>query len=228
MRSWIGLYALLWMIRDAGMTDFTREGITAMLAGGQGRADAGHLRRRGLDAGPRPPGHLPAGRDQPLGRSTGGTPRPTAPTGSRATSSRPATISFDEMHVRIALRRPGAMLSVVVDRAHGGIVEEQQVSLVQRLRQLATDEPDARVYMHVGDRRRPSGRSPRAELDRRSSQLAGALAARGVGLGDRVALGLRNSPELMLAASRRWKVGRHADPGALGPARLGARISCGR
>jgi ABC-type branched-subunit amino acid transport system substrate-binding protein len=31
MRSWIGLYALLYMIRDAGMTDFTREGITEML-----------------------------------------------------------------------------------------------------------------------------------------------------------------------------------------------------
>ena len=31
MRSWIGLYALLWMIRDTGMTEFTREGITAML-----------------------------------------------------------------------------------------------------------------------------------------------------------------------------------------------------
>ena len=31
MRSWIGLYALLKMIRDAGMTEFTREGITAML-----------------------------------------------------------------------------------------------------------------------------------------------------------------------------------------------------
>ena len=31
MRSWIGLYALLKMIRDAKMTSFTREGITAML-----------------------------------------------------------------------------------------------------------------------------------------------------------------------------------------------------
>jgi ABC-type branched-subunit amino acid transport system substrate-binding protein len=31
MRSWIGLYALLYMIRDAGMTDFTRQGITQML-----------------------------------------------------------------------------------------------------------------------------------------------------------------------------------------------------
>jgi hypothetical protein len=31
IRSWIGLYALLWMIRDAKMTEFTRAGITAML-----------------------------------------------------------------------------------------------------------------------------------------------------------------------------------------------------
>lgn len=31
MRSWIGLYALLHMLREAGTTEFTREGITAML-----------------------------------------------------------------------------------------------------------------------------------------------------------------------------------------------------
>ena len=31
MRSWIGLYALIKMIRDAKMTSFTREGITTML-----------------------------------------------------------------------------------------------------------------------------------------------------------------------------------------------------
>ncbi|HKY16912.1 MAG TPA: ABC transporter substrate-binding protein [Microthrixaceae bacterium] len=31
MRSWIGLYATLKMIRDSGMTEFTREGMTAML-----------------------------------------------------------------------------------------------------------------------------------------------------------------------------------------------------
>jgi len=31
MRSWIGLYALLRMIRDAGLTDFTRANITTML-----------------------------------------------------------------------------------------------------------------------------------------------------------------------------------------------------
>lgn len=33
MRSWIGLYALLHMIREAGMTEFTRDGMTAMLQG---------------------------------------------------------------------------------------------------------------------------------------------------------------------------------------------------
>ena len=31
IRSWIGLYALLWMIRDAGLTDFSRESITELL-----------------------------------------------------------------------------------------------------------------------------------------------------------------------------------------------------
>ena len=31
MRSWIGLYALIRMLRDAGTTEFSREGITAML-----------------------------------------------------------------------------------------------------------------------------------------------------------------------------------------------------
>jgi branched-chain amino acid transport system substrate-binding protein len=31
MRSWIGLYALLYMIRQAKLTDFTRQGITTML-----------------------------------------------------------------------------------------------------------------------------------------------------------------------------------------------------
>src|SRR4051812_1603507 len=33
MRSWIGLYALLKMIRDSGMKQFTREGMTTMLKG---------------------------------------------------------------------------------------------------------------------------------------------------------------------------------------------------
>ena len=45
------------------------------------------------------------------------------------------------------------------------------------------------------------------ELDDRSSQLAGALADRGVGAGDRLGIGLRNSPECVLAVFAAWKLG---------------------
>jgi bile acid-coenzyme A ligase len=45
------------------------------------------------------------------------------------------------------------------------------------------------------------------QLDRRSNQLARAFAARGVGFGTRVAIGLRNSPELVLSALATWKLG---------------------
>ena len=68
MRSWIGLYALLYMIRDADAhRALGREAIKATGRGGQGRAHAGHVRRRGLDARHGPPGPVPAGRDEPLG-----------------------------------------------------------------------------------------------------------------------------------------------------------------
>jgi bile acid-coenzyme A ligase len=85
-------------------------------------------------------------------------------------------------------------------------MQDEQLSLVQRLRQLATTEPDAPLYTHValdGDDVVVTS----AELDRRSSQLAGALAAKGVGPADRVALGLRNSPELVISAFATWKLG---------------------
>src|SRR5690606_9107712 len=45
------------------------------------------------------------------------------------------------------------------------------------------------------------------ELHRRSGQLAAGLAERGVGQGDRVALALRNSIELVLAVLAAWKLG---------------------
>src|SRR5262245_6597348 len=83
---------------------------------------------------------------------------------------------------------------------------EDVTTIVQRLRQLATQQPDAVVCTHIG----ADGEARSftlAELDRRSSQLAGAMIAKGVGLGDRVALGLRNSPELVLSAFAAWKVG---------------------
>jgi len=80
------------------------------------------------------------------------------------------------------------------------------LSLVQRLHQLAVTEPDARLYTQVG----VDGTEvvlTSADLDRRSSQLAGAMAAKGLGVGDRLGLGLRNSPELVIAAFAGWKVG---------------------
>ena len=67
MRSWIGLYALLKMMRDAKMTTFTREGISDDAQRGEGRPDARHLRRRELDAEHQPPRSLQAGGDEPLG-----------------------------------------------------------------------------------------------------------------------------------------------------------------
>jgi bile acid-coenzyme A ligase len=83
---------------------------------------------------------------------------------------------------------------------------EAQPSLVQRLRQVAGERPDEVVHTHVGvdgtERQLTA-----AELDRRSSQVAGAMVARGLGLGDRLALRLRNSPELVVAAFAGWKVG---------------------
>src|SRR4051812_21586625 len=45
------------------------------------------------------------------------------------------------------------------------------------------------------------------ELDRRSSQLAGAFAERGLGFGDRLAIGLRNSPQFVHAVFAAWKLG---------------------
>jgi bile acid-coenzyme A ligase len=85
-------------------------------------------------------------------------------------------------------------------------MQDEMLSLVQRLRQLATDEPDAPLYIQVGVDGSEVGLTSR-ELDRRSAQMAGAMAAKGVGAGDRVALGLRNSPELIVSAFAAWKVG---------------------
>ena len=79
-------------------------------------------------------------------------------------------------------------------------------TLVQRIRTLAADEPDATVYTHVA----LDGSTEVLTwswIDRRSSQLAAAMADRGVTLGGRVALGLRNSPHFVIAVIASWKLG---------------------
>ncbi|MGI8331407.1 class I adenylate-forming enzyme family protein [Actinomadura scrupuli] len=80
------------------------------------------------------------------------------------------------------------------------------VSNAQRVRELARLYSGTVVLRHLG----PDGAEPAftwRELDQRSDRLAGALAARGLGLGDRLALALRNSPQFTLSVLAAWKLG---------------------
>lgn len=79
-------------------------------------------------------------------------------------------------------------------------------SLVARLRHLATEDGDAVLVTHVdlaGDEHTLTA----AELDERSDQVAQALVGKGLSVGDRLGLGLRNSPEFLIATFAAWKVG---------------------
>jgi bile acid-coenzyme A ligase len=79
-------------------------------------------------------------------------------------------------------------------------------SIARRIAELAAECPDDTAFVFVADD--GSDRSfTWPELHRRSSQLAGGLAERGLGLGDRLGIGLRNSPQFVLAAFGGWKLG---------------------
>ncbi|MBL7487559.1 AMP-binding protein [Frankia sp. AgB1.9] len=83
---------------------------------------------------------------------------------------------------------------------------ESEVSNARRIRQLAEEHPDEIALRHIA----LDGGEPAFTwewLDRRSSQLAAALLARGLDVGDNLALGLRNTPQFVLAALAAWKVG---------------------
>lgn len=83
---------------------------------------------------------------------------------------------------------------------------EEAVSLVSAIRRLAAERADDVAYRHVamdGTERAVDW----AWLDRRSAQVAGALRERGVVFGDRIGLGLRNSPELTASIIAAWKLG---------------------
>ncbi|GAA2445975.1 AMP-binding protein [Actinomadura vinacea] len=80
------------------------------------------------------------------------------------------------------------------------------MSQVQRIAQLANERPDEPAYLQV----RVDGTEEvvtYSRLDSRSGRLAGELAERGVGHGDRVGLGLRNSPQFVISVFATWKVG---------------------
>jgi bile acid-coenzyme A ligase len=85
-------------------------------------------------------------------------------------------------------------------------MEPSARSISSRIGELASVRPDAVVLRHVaidGGERACTWR----DLDHRSGQLAGALAERGLGVGDRLGLGLHNSVELVLSAFAAWKLG---------------------
>ena len=85
-------------------------------------------------------------------------------------------------------------------------MDEETISYPARIRQLVADGPDVVVYRHLG----LDGTTTELtwdELDRRSSQLAGALAERGLGHGDRLGIGLRNSPQFVQSVLAAWKLG---------------------
>ena len=85
--------------------------------------------------------------------------------------------------------------------------QDSPVSIARRIRQLAAESPgDDPVYRHIGlDGGEPGFGWP--SLDRRSGQVAAALAARGLRRGDRLAVALRNSPEFIVSVLAAWKLG---------------------
>ncbi len=94
-----------------------------------------------------------------------------------------------------------------MDTPNAAVTPAEPISIARRIRQLAAQSPDQFVaYRHIGLGGTEPGFGWR-ELDRRSSQVAGALAARGLGLGMRVAVALPNSPEFIFAVLAAWKLG---------------------
>jgi bile acid-coenzyme A ligase len=81
------------------------------------------------------------------------------------------------------------------------------VSIARRIRQLAAEDTgDDVAYRHIGlDGSEPGFGWP--ALDRRSGQVAAALAARGLRQGDLIAVALRNSPEFIFSTLAAWKLG---------------------
>jgi len=85
-------------------------------------------------------------------------------------------------------------------------MEPEPIPNVRRIAELAAERPDEVAYVHLAmDGSEVS--VTWSELHRRSSQVAGALATRGVGFGDRVALGIRNSVEFVVSVLATWKLG---------------------
>ncbi len=82
----------------------------------------------------------------------------------------------------------------------------EDISIARRIRLLVEQDPEAPAYLHLA----ADGSEELftwAELDRRSTQLARALAERGLTVGERLALALHNGPPLMFGLLAAWKLG---------------------
>jgi amino acid adenylation domain-containing protein len=75
------------------------------------------------------------------------------------------------------------------------------VDLITRFRAAAQHAPD-RIAVRAVD-----GELTFAELDRRTARLAGAMASRGIGVGDLVGVGLPRSTQLVVALLAVWRAG---------------------
>lgn len=95
--------------------------------------------------------------------------------------------------------------SPVPTAAKKGAVEGA-ISIARRIRRLAEQFPDEEAFRYIGLDGTDAGYGW-PWLDRRSAQLAGALTTRGLARGDRVALGLRNSPQFVIGVLAAWKLG---------------------
>lgn len=84
--------------------------------------------------------------------------------------------------------------------------EDDPIPFGRRIRELAAAHADGVALTVVGLDGHEE-RSTWREVDQRSEQLARALLARGVTYGDRVALELMNSTELVLLVFAAWKIG---------------------
>jgi bile acid-coenzyme A ligase len=80
------------------------------------------------------------------------------------------------------------------------------ISCAARIDQLAGEGSEELVYWHVPIEGEPRGFSW-PELARWSGHVAAELSARGVGEGDRLAIGLRNSPAFVVSAFATWRLG---------------------
>jgi bile acid-coenzyme A ligase len=86
------------------------------------------------------------------------------------------------------------------------VIETTGIPYGVRITQLAAEEPDriALRFVRIDGTEQPM---TTAQIEARANQVGRAMAARGVGVADRVGLELRNSPDLVACILGAWKVG---------------------